>query len=252
MICKWIIAGNWKMNKGLSEARELAQKIAEYSKGINEGEIVIAPPFTALRDVHDIIRGSNVRLAGQNCHFEEKGPYTGEISPSMLRDVGCKYVILGHSERRKYFSETDELINKKVKAALTHGLRPIVCLGETEEERDTGLTEYVVGSQLKKALRGVEFSEEIVIAYEPVWAIGTGRNATPEQAEEVHKFIRDLLRLLYGEKGESLRIIYGGSVTPENIGDLIVMENVDGALVGGASLKSDSFIGIIEKTKELK
>ncbi len=249
---RWFVAGNWKMNKKRDEARAFAKEIADFSKDVGGGDIVIAPPFTVLKEVNDILSGTNVGLAGQNCHYEEKGAYTGEISPLMLKDAGCTYVILGHSERRKYFFETDEIINKKVRAALSCGLKPIICVGETEEERDLGITEYVIGIQLKKALRDIGYWEEIIIAYEPVWAIGTGRNATPDQAEEAQKFIRDVLCLIYGEKGKGIRILYGGSVTPENIGDLIVMDNVDGVLVGGASLKSDSFIGIISKVAELK
>ncbi|MCX7858092.1 MAG: triose-phosphate isomerase [Deltaproteobacteria bacterium] len=249
---RWMIAGNWKMNKNIEESRKLAKDIVDFSKKVESGDIVIAPPFTALKEVYEVTRGSKVKLAAQNCHFEEKGAYTGEVSLPMLKDVGCTHVIIGHSERRKYFSESDNIVNKKIKATLKWEVAPILCVGETEEERDTGITEYVVGTQIKKALKGIEFSEKLVIAYEPVWAIGTGKNATPQQAQEVHKFIRDVLRSIYGEKGGNLLILYGGSVTPDNIGDLISMEDVDGVLVGGASLKSDSFIAIIEKTLELK
>lgn len=249
---KWIVAGNWKMHKTLEEARILAKDIVERTRKINGGEVVLAPPFTALKEVNEVIEGSGVKLAAQNCHFEEKGAYTGEISPFMLKDVGCTYVILGHSERRKLFQETDEVINRKIKAALRAGLKPIVCVGETEEERDTGITEYVIGQQLKKALKGVELTEDIVIAYEPVWAIGTGKNATPQEAEEAHRFIRDLLIKIYGQDGETIRILYGGSVSPENVSQIVAMENVDGALVGGASLKSESFVAIIEEISRIK
>ncbi|MCS7281590.1 MAG: triose-phosphate isomerase [Desulfobacterota bacterium] len=249
---KWIVAGNWKMHKTLEEARILAKDVVKRTRKINAGEIVLAPPFTALKEVNEVIEGSGVKLAAQNCHFEEKGAYTGEISPFMLKDVGCTYVILGHSERRKLFQETDEVINRKIKAALRAGLKPIVCVGETEEERDTGITEYVIGQQLKKALKGVELTEDIVIAYEPVWAIGTGKNATPQEAEEAHRFIRDLLIKIYGQDGETIRILYGGSVSPENVSQIVAMENVDGALVGGASLKSESFVAIIEEISRIK
>lgn len=249
---KWLIAGNWKMNKVLDEARILAQDVVSFSSRIKGGDVVIAPPFTALKDVYEIVKGSEVKVAAQNCHYEERGAYTGEISPLMLKDVGCTYVIIGHSERRRYFAETDEIINKKIKAALKSGLKPILCVGETEEEREAGITEYVVGIQLRKALMGIEFSRDIVIAYEPVWAIGTGKNATPYEAEEVQRYIRTLLSRSYGEIAESVRILYGGSVTPQNISELISMDNVDGALVGGSSLNSDSFIAIIEKTAEIK
>ncbi len=246
----WMVAGNWKMHNTIDEAIALSRYIVENTKNIQGGEIVLAPPFTSLRSVYNIIEGSHVRLAAQNMYFEEKGAYTGEISPSMLKDAGCEYVIIGHSERRKYFLETDENINIKTKKALASGLMPIVCVGETLEEREKGITEYVVGIQVKKALYGIEKINDIVIAYEPVWAIGTGKNATPDEAETVHRFIRDLIRGLYGGAAEDQKILYGGSVTPENIGSLIEMKDIDGALVGGASLKGEGFVGIINKVVE--
>ena len=188
-------------------------------------------------------------LAAQNMYFENKGAYTGEVSPLMLRDAGCSYVLVGHSERRKYFLESDELVNAKALSALAAGLRPIICVGETEAERNKGVTESVVGRQVRAALAGVAVEKlpEIVIAYEPVWAIGTGKVATPEQAEDVHDFIRRLMVEIYGCVAEDVRILYGGSVTKDNIAELIAMKDIDGALVGGASLQAAGFLGIIGK-----
>lgn len=247
----WIIAGNWKMNKTTKEACELAKELVKNVPERDFLKVLVAPPFTALKEVYNVISGSRIELCAQNCHYEERGAFTGEISPAMLVDVGCKYVILGHSERRRHFNESDELINKKVKASLSAGLNPIVCVGEDESERERGITEYVIGSQLKRALYGVGFNEGLVIAYEPVWAIGTGKNATPYEAESAHRFLRGLLGEIFGERGRKIRIIYGGSVTPENAKDLMSMENVDGLLVGGASLKSESFVAIISRALEL-
>jgi triosephosphate isomerase len=180
-------------------------------------------------------------------HYEDKGAFTGEIAPGMLKDIGCTYVIIGHSERRKYFHERDEDINLKVKKALAVGLKPILCVGETEDERIKDVTQSVIDRQIKKALSGVDKIDKVVIAYEPVWAIGTGKVATSIQAEEVHRFIRGILKELYGDVSKDIRILYGGSVTKDNIGELIGMENIDGALVGGASLKPDAFLGIIHQ-----
>jgi len=244
---KWIVAGNWKMHNTVGESIALAQAIKEGAKDIQNGEVVIAPPFTSLCSVGEAIKGSQVFLAAQNMHYEDKGAFTGEIAPGMLTDVGCTYVLLGHSERRKYFFERDEDINLKVKKALAVGLKPILCVGETEDERVKGVTQVVVEKQIKKALSGVEKIDNVVIAYEPVWAIGTGKVATSAQAEEVHSFIRGILKALYGDVSQNIRILYGGSVTKENIGELIGMENIDGALVGGASLKPDAFLGIIQQ-----
>jgi triosephosphate isomerase len=249
---KWIVAGNWKMHNTLGESIALAQAIKEGAKNVKNGEVIIAPPFTSLYSVGAAIKGSQVSLAAQNMHYEDKGAFTGEISPGMLTDIGCTYVLLGHSERRKYFHETDEDINSKVKKALAVGLKPILCVGETEEERVKGVTQLVVGKQIKKALSGVEKIDKVVIAYEPVWAIGTGKVATSDQAEEVHSFIRGILKELYGDVSKDIRILYGGSVTKDNIGELIGMENIDGALVGGASLKPDAFLGIIQQISAKK
>lgn len=243
----WIVAGNWKMHNTIAESAALARAIKEGFSGAANGEVVVAPPFTALAAVSESLRGSAVRLAAQNMYSEDKGAFTGEISPVMLKDAGCAYVIVGHSERRKYFSETDDDVNRKVKKALTAGLKPIVCVGETDEERVQGVTQSVVGRQVRGALVGIEKLDNVVIAYEPVWAIGTGKVATSAQAEEVHAFVRGLIRKLYGTAAEEIRILYGGSVTKDNVAELAGMEDIDGALVGGASLKSDGFLGIIAK-----
>ena len=246
---RWVIAGNWKMHNTIAEAVSLALAIRSGTEGAKGGTVIIAPVFTALSRVYEAIKGSQVKLAAQDVFYEEKGAFTGEIAPAMLKDAGCEYVIIGHSERRKYFHETDESVNLKVKKTLASGLKAIMCVGETEEEREKGITEFVVGLQVKKGLYGVAGLDGVTIAYEPVWAIGTGKNATPQQAQEVHAFIRRLLGELYGTAARETRILYGGSVTPDNIGDLISMEDVDGALVGGASLKAESFIGIIRKVE---
>ncbi|KUG23326.1 triosephosphate isomerase [hydrocarbon metagenome] len=243
---EWIVAGNWKMHNNVAESIALAKAIKEGSTGIKNGEVIVAPTFTSLFSVGEAISGSKILLAAQNMYYEDKGAFTGEISPGMLKDAGCTYVIIGHSERRKYFHEQDSDVNLKVKKALTVGLKPIMCVGETDEEREKGVTRAVVGRQVKEGLNGVERIDNVVIAYEPVWAIGTGKVATPEQAQEVHSFIRGILRTLYGgSTADDIRILYGGSVTKDNIGDLIAMKDIDGALVGGASLKPDGFLGII-------
>jgi triosephosphate isomerase (TIM) len=244
---KWIVAGNWKMHNTINESVALACAIKDGASGLKNGEVVVAPPFTSLYSVGAVIKESPVALAAQNMHSEDKGAFTGEVSPVMLRDAGCKYVILGHSERRKYFLESDESINAKVKKALASGLTPMVCVGETDEERVKGVTQTVVNRQVRGALAGVEAIDNVVIAYEPVWAIGTGKVATSAQAQEVHAFIRSLLKELYGVAADGIRILYGGSVTKDNIGELGGMEDIDGALVGGASLKPESFLGIIGK-----
>jgi triosephosphate isomerase len=244
-----MVTGNWKMHNTIQESVALATAIKEGTAHAT-GEVVLAPPFTALYSVGAAIKGSHVSLAAQNIFYEDKGAYTGEIAPGMLKDVGCTYVIIGHSERRKYFHEQDEDVNQKIRKALAVGLKPIVCVGETEEEREKDVTEFVVGVQVKKALYGIKSLDNIVIAYEPVWAIGTGKVATPIEAEEVHRFIRGVLGDTHGSENENVRILYGGSVTPDNISELINMENIDGALVGGASLKAEMFTGIIAKVRE--
>jgi len=246
---KPFIAGNWKMHKNIKEATELANEIKRRFYDFDRAEIVLAPPFTALAAVADIIASTPVKLAAQNMFWEKEGAFTGEVSPLMLKDAGCSYVILGHSERRAYFCESDENVNKKIRAALREEILPIVCVGERLEEREAGKTIEVVERQLRGALEEIKEEEarKIVIAYEPVWAIGTGKTATPNQAEEVHKFIRETIGKLYTEDTSSdILVIYGGSVKPENITSLIKEEDIDGALVGGASLESDKFIKIIE------
>jgi triosephosphate isomerase len=245
-----MLAGNWKMHNTIAESTALAKAVVEGTAGASGGEIVVAPVFTALAAVYEVTRGSYVALAAQNVFYEEKGAYTGEVAPAMLKDAGCAYVIIGHSERRKYFNETDETINAKVRKALSTGLKTILCVGETEEEREKGITEFVVGRQVKAGLYGIDRLEGVTIAYEPVWAIGTGKNATPGQAQAVHAFIRGLLGDGYGEASAGARVLYGGSVTPDNIGELYAMEDIDGALIGGASLKSESFIGIIKTVSD--
>src|SRR5574337_503367 len=243
-----IIAGNWKMNKTTAEARDLAGKLLPLVSGVKDREIVLAPTFTALQTVGEAVKGTNMTLAAQNLHWEDKGAFTGEISAEMLLDLGCKYVIIGHSERRQYFGETDESVNKKVKQALKKGLMPIMCVGETLVEREAGKLNEVINRQVTGGLKDISAGEmsKVVIAYEPVWAIGTGKTATPEQANEVHALIRQKIKMLYNaEIAEGLRIQYGGSVTPENVSNLMAKPDIDGALVGGASLKPDSFAALV-------
>lgn len=236
------------MNKTIGEALELVRGLKATLPGVEGVEVAVAPPFTALYPVAQELKGSSIFLAGQNLFWEEKGAFTGEISPVMLKEVGCQYVIIGHSERRQYFGETDETANRKIHAALQIGLKVIFCIGETLQEREGGITFSVVERQLEKGLAGLDAKriEGVVIAYEPVWAIGTGKTATPEQAEEVHQFIRNKLEKLYSKTvSEGIRLQYGGSVTPENIHGLMAQPDIDGALVGGASLKVESFSRIV-------
>ncbi len=247
---KKVIAGNWKMNNDISETRNLISEILKKLKNKNVNcDIIACPTFTSLSEAYSLTKGTKVKLGAQNMYFEESGAFTGEISAKMLKSTGCEYVILGHSERRAIFSESNELINKKIKKALSVGLKPIFCVGETLEERKKGTTKEVVRNQVIQGLENVSEDEmkEIIVAYEPVWAIGTGVNATPDQAQEVHEFIRGLIKEKYSTKiAENLIIQYGGSVKPDNSKELMSQKDVDGALVGGASLKADSFLGIIE------
>jgi triosephosphate isomerase len=236
-----LIAANWKMHKTVPEAVSFLRSFVPAVKDVSGVEIVIAPVFTALKPASELLAGSGVLLSAQNVFYETEGAYTGEISPSMLTDVGCTYVIVGHSERRQYFGETDETVNKRMGAALAAGLKVIFCIGETLEQREANETNDVLKTQLEGGLRNLSLAD-IVVAYEPVWAIGTGVTATPEQAEDAHRFIRTHLGQLYGQdKAEAVRILYGGSVKPENVKTLMNCENIDGALVGGASLKPESF-----------
>lgn len=246
---KPIIAGNWKMNKTVGEACELVTALKGKVADVTDVEIVVGPTFTALLAVAEVIKGSNIKLAAQNMYWEESGAFTGEISPLMLKDVGCQYVIIGHSERRAYFSETNEMVNKRVKAAHAHSINPIVCVGEKLEERESGITKDVIKDHVVNGLAGITEEQMLktVIAYEPVWAIGTGKTATPDQAQEVHKFIRELLAELYSSPvAEAIRIQYGGSVKPSNVAELMAQPDIDGGLIGGASLDADSFTQIIK------
>lgn len=244
---KPVIAGNWKMHKTLGEARELAWALREKVGNVQNCEVVIAPPFTVLATVAEEVHDSAITLAAQNVHWEDKGAFTGEISLPMLKDAGCSMVILGHSERRQYFGETDELVNRKVLAALKADIQPIVCIGETLAERESGQHEAAVAAQLVGGLVGLTPADllRIILAYEPVWAIGTGRTASPEIAQEMHAFIRRQLSEKFGENAGSVRILYGGSVKPDNVDDLMRQPDIDGALVGGACLEAESFLRII-------
>jgi len=247
------IAGNWKMNKTVGEALDLIRELKADISRVKTDEVAVAPPFKALYAVRKELEDSPIRLAAQNLYWEEKGAFTGEVSSLMLKEVGCHYIIIGHSERRQFFGETDETVNRRIKAALAQGLKVIFCMGETLKEREEGKTFSVIERQVEGGLKGLGDQEmrKMVIAYEPVWAIGTGKTATPEQAEEVHRFIRGKLAKLYSrEVSEEIRIQYGGSVTPENIKGLMNQPNIDGALVGGASLKAESFSKIV-RFKEL-
>ncbi|MDI3548355.1 MAG: triosephosphate isomerase [Halanaerobiales bacterium] len=244
---KPFIAGNWKMNKTLSEAEILVTELKEELAGITEVEIAICPPAVNLTRVYDLIKESNIKLGAQNMYWEEKGAFTGELSGAMLKEAGVSYVIIGHSERREYFAETDEGVNRKVRAAFNYGLTPIVCVGETLKEREEGKTNDKVRGQVKAALAGLDTGQvaELVIAYEPIWAIGTGRSATAGDANQVIGYIRDLVREDFGAAADKMRIQYGGSVKPDNIEELMAEEEIDGALVGGASLKANSFAEIV-------
>ncbi|PYM13036.1 MAG: triose-phosphate isomerase [Verrucomicrobia bacterium] len=246
---KLIIAGNWKMNKTVAEALDLVNGLKRELANIKEVDIVICPPFTALSDVSKAVLNTNIRLGAQNMSEHNFGPYTGEIAAGMLKEFSVRYVILGHSERRQYQKETDDLVARKALAAHAASLKPIVCVGETLAEHEAGRTELVVGTQLRGSLAGLsaEQMEETIIAYEPVWAIGTGRNATAEQAQDVHLFIRKQLSPLFNEAvARRVRIQYGGSVKPSNARELMSQRDVDGALVGGASLEDRSFSDIIK------
>jgi len=247
------VAGNWKMFKTSSEATQLVKELKDNLKEVNGVNVVICPSYGSLCTVKKELKGSRIAMGAQNCHWDEEGAYTGEVSAKMLADLGCQYVIIGHSERRNFFRETDEMTNMKLKQALKQGLSPILCVGESWQERESGNTERVIEIQLKKGLSQIATEEmsRVILAYEPVWAIGSGKNATPEQARQAHQFIRKFLSELYGpEVGDQISIIYGGSVSPENAKELLSVDGMDGALVGGASLQADSFVKIVTAAKD--
>jgi len=247
-----IIAGNWKMNTTVGEAVALVNEMRQRLDVVDNVEKVICPPFVSLAAIKELIKGSSIKLGAQNIHFEEKGAYTGEISPVMLTDL-CEFVIIGHSERRQYFNETGEVINKKVRAALKVGLKPILCIGERLEENEAGRTKEVVTEQLRSALAKIDYLNGLIIAYEPVWAIGTGKAATGEQANDTIGLIRRTISQKYGKKiAQDLRILYGGSVTADNAAEFMQQPEIDGALAGGASLKADQFLSIVRQTSEIK
>ncbi len=247
-----MIAGNWKMNTTVGEAIELVNDMLQGLDEIDNVDKVICPPFISLAAVRELVKGSSVKLGAQNLYFEEKGAYTGEISPLMLADL-CEFVIIGHSERRQYFNETGGIVNKKIQAALKVGLKPILCIGERLEENEAGRTEEVVTEQLSSSLAGIGYLSGLTIAYEPVWAIGTGRAASGKQANKTIGFIRQTISPKYGKRvAQDLRILYGGSVTADNIAEFISQPEIDGALVGGASLKANEFLSIVKQTSEIK
>ncbi len=247
-----LIAGNWKMNTTVREAVALVSEMRQELDAIANVDKVICPPFISLAAVGELVKGSSIKLGAQNLYFAEKGAYTGEISPLMLADL-CQFVIIGHSERRQYFNETGEIINKKVQAALRVGLKPILCIGESLKENEAGKTAEVVTEQLRSSLAGINELDELVIAYEPVWAIGSGRAATGKQANETIGLIRHNITRLYDEEiARDLRILYGGSVTAANATEFISQTEIDGALVGGASLKADQFLSIVKQTSEIR
>ncbi len=239
------------MNKTISETRGFLKEFIPSARDAVNVDIVIAPPFTSLPAAAEDIKGTNIKLASQDVFYEEKGAFTGEVAPNMLVDSGCSHVIIGHSERRQYFNETDETVNKKIKASKKNGLGVIFCIGESLDQRESGKTFDILSREIENGLKDVD-ADNIVVAYEPIWAIGTGRTAAPEQAQEAHAYIRKRIRVLYGNKADEIRIIYGGSVTPENIDSLMACADVDGALVGGASLKPESFVRIVKFKMEAK
>ena len=247
---KIFIAGNWKMNKTAAETRALAEELKKsLAPFAGKVELAVCPVFTSLATAVEVLKGSNVKVGAQNIHWADNGAFTGEISGAMLKEIGVEYVIIGHSERRQYFGETDETVNQRLKAALKYGLKPIVCIGETLDEREGGVTEKVLDTQIRGAFAGSSAADMsgVTIAYEPVWAIGTGKTATPDVAQETHAFIRGVLRSLYGaDVAENTVIQYGGSMKAENSADLIARPDIDGGLIGGASLKADSFTALVK------
>ncbi|NQT71504.1 MAG: triose-phosphate isomerase [Chloroflexi bacterium] len=246
-----IITGNWKMNNTIFESVRLIGDMKERLESIGGCEAVVCPPFVSLPKVAEMLMGSSIGVGAQNMYHEDKGAFTGEVSPSMLKGI-CQYVILGHSERRGIFGETDEMVNKKIKAALNADLKPIVCVGETLDENEANKTEEVVTRQVKAALEGLSSLENVIIAYEPIWAIGTGKAATEEQANDTIGLVRSVIAQLYGEAAQELRIQYGGSANAANIYALMAQPEIDGALVGGASLKADEFVSMVEQAAKAK
>ncbi|MBR4465187.1 triose-phosphate isomerase [bacterium] len=244
-----VIAGNWKMNKTVAEAVALASEIKEKVAGVENVKIIVCPVFTAVKSVADVLKGSNVKVGAQDMYWETSGAFTGEVSGEMLKEAGSEYVIIGHSERRQYFGETNETVNKKLKKALSIGLKPIVCIGETLADRESGATEAVVEKQVREGFVGLTAEEMkgTIIAYEPVWAIGTGKTATADQAEAVHAFVRNLISQLWDkETADAVVIQYGGSMKPENVASLLAQPDIDGGLIGGAALKADSFEKLVK------
>jgi triosephosphate isomerase len=248
---KLIIAGNWKLNKTNDEAMELVTLLKREVGSVTDVDVVVCPVFTALADVADLTNESNIGLGAQNVYWEDSGAFTGEVSAPLLKRIGVQYVIIGHSERRQFFNETNETVNKRIKAALAHGLTPIVCVGEMLEDRESGKTNDVIKNHIEGSLANLSEEEmgKLVLAYEPVWAIGTGKTASPDQAQEVHAYIRSLLGTLFSEElANAVRIQYGGSVKAENAAELMSQPDIDGALVGGASLTAEAFAGIIKNS----
>jgi triosephosphate isomerase len=248
---KPLMAGNWKMNKTISEAVGVIKALKSVVADVKDVEILLCPTFTALYAASNEVKGSNINIGAQNLFWEAKGAFTGEISPAMVKDSGCSYVLVGHSERRQYFGETDETVNKKTKAALANDIIPIVCIGETLKEREDNVTFKVIEKQIREGLTGLtsEQSSVVVIAYEPVWAIGTGKTATPDQAQEVHAFVRKIYAEMYKDAAGKVRILYGGSVNPGNVSELMNQPDIDGGLVGGASLEAESFAKLVKYSK---
>lgn len=243
---KPLIAGNWKMHKTIAEARTYTRGLRALLDTVKDREAVLCPPYTALTAVAEELKGSPMKLGAQNAHWEAKGAFTGEVATSMLKEVGCAYVIVGHSERRQYFGETDHTVNKRTLAVLAAGLTPIVCVGELLQERESNTTFQVIERQLKVGLAGLQAGSTIVIAYEPVWAIGTGKTATPDQAQEVHAFIRKgFAKITADAQAQSTQILYGGSIKPDNISALMKQPDIDGGLVGGACLEVESFVKLV-------
>ena len=248
MAVKTFIAGNWKMNKTAAETKALCEALKEsLAPYAGKVEVAVCPTFTSLATAVEILKGSNVKVGAQNIHWADNGAFTGEISGEMLKEIGVEYVIIGHSERRQYFGETDETVNKRIKAALKYGLKPIFCIGETLEEREGGITNSVIEKQVKGGLADITAADMamITIAYEPVWAIGTGKTATPDMAQDTHAFIRKTLVEMFGAAGNEVVIQYGGSMKPENAQALVAQADIDGGLIGGAALKADSFTALV-------